>query len=383
MMHSLIVADEHGALLTNCIIWADNRAAGIAEKLRHTAAGQQLYEATGVPIHAMSPFCKMLWLKEQEPEIFNAGNKFIGIKEYIFFKLFGTYIIDTALASATGLLNSCSLQWEAAALEMLDISVGQLSAIVPVEQVLYYDEKESGRPLLRYCNGIPFIIGSSDGALANLGTGSVANHSMSVTIGTSAALRMLTRQPATQPDMRTFCYHAIDDYYIIGGASNNGAVVLQWLKDSLLQTTATYPELFTLAESIPAGSNGLLFIPYILGERAPVWNANAKGVFFGLSIHHTKAHLIRAVLEGVIYNVYSIGKHITQAAPQQQCMLPAVLHKVLYGCRYWQMFLIVPWLVSGTQESSALGAVMVGIKALHLPIEIKPGNCISTPTSFS
>ncbi len=372
MMHSLIAVDEKGAPLTNCILWADNRAAGIAEKLRQTEEGKRLYHATGVPIHAMSPFCKLLWLKEQEPKMFDAAYKFIGIKEYIFYQLFGTYIIDTAIASATGLLNMQSLQWEVGALDMLGISAEKLSAIVPVENLSYYHQRTDVTHSLHLPDETPFVTGSSDGALANLGAGSVANQSMSITIGTSAALRVLTDQPVTQPDMRTFCYHAIGKQYIVGGASNNGAIVLQWLKESILQTAESFPELFTAAESVGAGSNDLLFVPYILGERAPVWNADATGAFFGLTINHTKAHLIRAALEGVIFNLYSISKYILQTTPLNelyatggfaQSTLWLQLVADIFNCKV---------LVSGTPESSALGAVMVGIKALQIPVEIHP-----------
>lgn len=372
MMHSLIAVDEKGIPITNCIIWADNRAATIAEALRKTEEGEKFYQATGVPVHAMSPLCKLLWLKEQQPEIFYKAHKFIGIKEYIFFRLFYRYVVDTAVASGTGMLNVYSLQWEKTILETLEVPEEKLSLVVPVETLFYSNENSNGNNALHLYDNIPFVIGGSDGALANLGTGSVAEDSMSVTIGTSAAVRILSSQPATEETMSIFCYHATGRQYIIGGASNNGAVVIQWLKDSILQTTESYEELFELAGSVPCGSDDLRFVPYILGERAPVWNAQAKGVFFGLTINHTKAHLIRAAMEGVTYNLYSIGKLIAKTTPfteiyaaggfAQSPMWLQVLSDV-FNCKV---------MVSGSPESSALGAVMVGIKALNLPVVIQP-----------
>lgn len=308
-MHSLIAVDDKGNLMTQCIIWADNRADVIAEKLRNTDKGKQFYEASGVPIHAMSPLCKLLWFKEHQPGIFNNAFKFIGIKEYIFYKLFGEFIIDTSIASATGLLNIKKLQWDENILDFTGIAASRLSQVVSAKHVIYYN---GSYPQLLIGKNIPFVIGASDGALSNLGTGATGPNAMAVTIGTSGAARMAISNPETDALMRTFCYHLKDDLYVAGGGNNNGAVVLQWLKETLLQTGEDYDQLFEEAETVAAGSEDLLFLPYILGERAPIWNSNAKGVYFGLTIHHTKAHLIRASLEGVIFSMYSIGKILAE-----------------------------------------------------------------------
>jgi len=203
--------------------------------------------------------------------------------------------------------------------------------------------------------------------LANIGTGAVDKHSMVITIGTSSAARIITDKPVTDPSMRTFCYHAKDNNYIIGGASNNGAVVLQWLAETLLQTHESLPTLFKLAKNIPAGCDGLLFLPYILGERAPIWDSHAKGNFFGLTINHTKAHLVRAVMEAVIYGVYSIGKILMEKNPSVEIYAtggfansPLWLQILadVSNCRV---------LVSGSVESSAMGAVVAGMESLNLP----------------
>ena len=371
MMHSLIAVDEKGNPLTPCLILADNRAAAIAEGLRNTEEGERLYRLTGVPVHAMSPLCKLLWLKEVEPQIFYGAHKFIGIKEHIFFKLFGRYAIDTAVASGTGLLNIYSLRWEKTILEIAELTEEKLSEVVPVETV-FYQRKDDAATGLHLSTDVPFVIGGSDGALANIGTGSVSEGSVSVTIGTSAAIRVLFDKPMLDETGSVFCYHAAGHQYIIGGASNNGAIVIQWLKDSLLQTRESYDELFAIAGTAPCGSNELFFVPYILGERAPVWNAQARGLYFGLSINHGKAHLLRAAMEGVIYNLYSIAKHITQTKPwtridaaggfAQSPLWLQILADV-FNCKVC---------VSGSTESSALGAVMVGIKALNLPVVIQP-----------
>ncbi|HEX8675863.1 MAG TPA: gluconokinase, partial [Segetibacter sp.] len=264
-MHSLIAVDDKGNLMTRCIIWADNRADMIAEKFRDSDKGQQFYEATGVPVHSMSPLCKLLWIKEYQPDIFNTAFKFIGIKEYIFYKLFGNFVVDTSIASATGLLNIKTLQWDQDILNFIEINASRLSEVVSTKQMFYY---KGLYPQLSLSQNIPFVIGASDGALSNLGAGATGSNAMAVTIGTSGAARIVVSVPETDIQMRTFCYHLKDNLYIAGGANNNGAVVLQWLKETLLQTNDEYEQLFEQAETISAGSENLLFLPYILGERA-------------------------------------------------------------------------------------------------------------------
>jgi gluconokinase len=171
--------------------------------------------------------------------------------------------------------------------------------------------------------------------------------------------------------MRTFCYHLKDQYYIAGGATNNGAVVIQWLKDQLLQTHESFEDLFKLAETIAAGSEGLLFLPYILGERAPLWNSNARGVYFGLSISHTKAHLVRAAIEGIIYSLYSIGKIIAEKREITGIYASGGLAQNEIGLQILADVFNIKVLVSGDVESSARGAVLLGAEAMNLPIDFQ------------
>lgn len=367
-MHSFISIDKNGELLTPCIIWADNRADVIAQQLCADNETKHFYEASGVPVHSMSPLCKLLWFRQHQPQIFNAAYKFIGIKEYVFYKLFGKFVIDTSVASATGFLNTKTLGWDAAILDYADISASRLSTVVSAKKAFYYKNVITD---FSFSPKIPFIIGSSDGALSNLGIGAVDNSTMAVTIGTSGAARIVITAPKTDEQMRTFCYHLKDNLYIAGGANNNGAVVLQWLKESLLQDNEDFDTLLEEAKSIAAGSDGLILLPYILGERAPIWNSNAKGVYFGLSIQHTKAHLIRASLEGVIYSLYSIIKVLLEQNTITQIRASGGFAK----SEVWLQILAdvsgIKVLVSESVESSALGAVILGAEAVGIETNFK------------
>ncbi|HVG16770.1 MAG TPA: gluconokinase [Chitinophagaceae bacterium] len=374
MMHSLIAIDSMGQPLTECIIWADNRAASIAEELRLTDTGKRFYHDTGVPLHAMSPLCKILWLKKHDPGVFEKAQKFIGIKEFIFLKLFNKYVVDAGLASTTGMLNLRTLQWDKAVLHHAGISEEQLSEVKDTTSIFYYNSNSSayGQDLL-IPEGLPVIIGSSDGALANIGSGALSRDSMAITIGTSSAVRILAEQPYTDGGMRTFCYHATGSSYITGGASNNGAVVLQWLRDSLLQTDKSIDELLHDAASVPPGSDGLLFLPFILGERAPIWNSNATGSFFGLTIHHTQAHMVRAAVEGVVFCVYSIGRIIEEWNKTGQIHASGGFAQSSLWLQIVADTFNKTVVVSDAKDNSALGAVLLGMKALNIKNERQPG----------
>jgi gluconokinase len=364
-MHSFLAVDAAGKPLTTCMIWADNRAAGIAGQLRETSQGMEFYRTTGVPVHAMTPLCKLVWLRQNEPAIFQDAFRFIGIKEYIFQHLFGEIAVDTAVASATGLMNIRTLQWDAGILRYLSVDASRLSPLVSPGHTIRYDAAKAGPSFaLSLPAGVPVVIGASDGASANLSTGAVGPHSMSVTIGTSGAARMVIEGAETDEDMRTFCYHVKNNCYIVGGASNNGAIVLQWLKEDLLQTDEDYAQLFSLASGVGAGSEDLLFIPYILGERAPIWNSAARGVFFGLGIGHTKAHLVRAALEGVVYNVYSIGKILVEKKQPRELHASGGFVRSPLWLQILADVFNLKVLVFGEDESSALGAVVIGMEAL-------------------
>lgn len=365
-MHSVIAVDKAGNPLTNSITWADNRAQNIAQRIHEKGDAEWIYRISGVPVHAMSPLCKLIWLRENEPALFEKAHKFIGIKEYIFHKLFGHFVVDTSIASATGLLETATLQWNESLLQYAGIDKSRLSELVPVTKAFFYQNLLPGHS---FPEDIPFIIGGSDGALSNLGSGATGPHEMAVTIGTSGAVRMVTDTPWSDPLMRTFCYHLEGGNYIVGGANNNGAVVLQWLKEELLKTQTPMRALLSEAAQIPPGSNGLVLLPYLMGERAPYWNSKAQGVFFGLRITHSRAHFVRAAMEGVVFAMYSIGKvlmeqrnvkHIRASGGFTQSGAWVQLLADVFG---------LPVMVADGAEASAKGAVILGAAALELKWE--------------
>ncbi|KAI7262473.1 hypothetical protein KC345_g9430 [Hortaea werneckii] len=372
-MHSVIAVDPAGKPLTACITWADNRSAASARRLKDELNGHELYMRTGTPIHPMSPITKLMWLGEEQPELFRQTHKFISIKEYIFFKLFGEYVIDHSIASSTGMFNLEKLDWDAEALRIAGITSERLSRPVPTTQIM-----QGLLPGLAEELGLtastPFVVGASDGVLSNLGVGAIEPGVIAATIGTSGAIRTVVDRPLTDPKGRIFCYALTDKHWVIGGPVNNGGMLFRWVRDEFAASEVEtakrlgidpYEVLTRIAEQVPPGSNGLLFHPYLTGERAPLWNPDARGSFFGLSMNHRKEHMIRSVLEGVIFNMYTVLLAMEEITgrPGRILATGGFARSSLWRQMMADIFdqeVVVP----ESFESSCLGAVILGLYAI-------------------
>ncbi|MCL7988738.1 gluconokinase [Sphingobacterium sp. lm-10] len=375
-MHAFIAVDEAGTPLTNSIIWADQRSEGIATALRGTEQGLDLYMQTGTPIHPMSVLCKTMWMKEHDTNTFQQAYKFIGIKEYLFFRLFGTYMIDYSIASTTGLFNIHTLNWHAPALSAAGIKPSHLSEPVSIQHSLNLENAERAAEL-HVPVGTPFIIGASDGCLANLGVGATHPGIASVTVGTSGAVRVISNKASADHKQRVFSYLLHSQQFVVGGAVNNGGVLRNWFRDTFMTEFAQLPEDINTSQlfdevisSVNPGSEGLVFLPYLTGERAPHWDAKAKGVYFGIQLQHTKAHFGRAMIEGMLFALYSVALALEETT--------GPIHTVyasggLARSRVWvQMLADVfnkPVFVKDTVESSAWGAAMIALEALGIAAE--------------
>ncbi len=312
-MHGLVAVDEAGQPLTNVMLWSDLRADAIAKDLRQSSKGLEIYRRTGVPIHAMSPLCKLIWLRQNQPDVFQKAHKFLGVKEFIWKKLTREYQSDLSVASATGLLNIRKNDWDEEALALAGISAEQLPTLVSPSFVTQLSESFHLSESLP--SGIPLIIGASDGAFANLGSSATEPGQVAVTIGTSAAIRMVTQEPVLDEQMRTFCYRLDEKRCIVGGASNNGTNVLEWLRTSVFQSPLNAEDFANQAIGVPPGSDGLLFLPYLFGERAPLYDASARGGFHGLTARHTQVHFVRAAMEGILFNLKIIAEALEARQP--------------------------------------------------------------------
>ncbi|NQX42008.1 gluconokinase [Pedobacter steynii] len=358
-MHSLISVDEDCIPLAPMMTWADSRSSGIARRIRASEQGINIYKRTGTPIHAMSPLCKIVWLREHQPELFDRAYKFISIKEYIWYQLFKEFKIDHSIASCTGLFDVEQLNWSENALLMAGITEDRLS--VPVDTS--YSRKD--------VSGIIFVIGASDGCLANLGSDAVAAGVAALTIGTSGAIRISSRKPIVNEQAMTFSYLLDEQTYICGGPVNNGGIALQWfLKNALGKEELIaddYTSFFERASATTAGSKGLIFLPYLTGERAPIWDSESCGTFFGLRLHHRQEHFSRAVLEGICYALNEVLQAVEQYAEE---IKQINVSGGFVQSRIWMEILAditgKEIVLLQTEDASAVGAAYLAIKAMGL-----------------
>lgn len=316
-MHSVLAVDKNGNPLGNAFTWSDNRAKKEASELRQSALGKSLYAATGTPIHPMSPLLKIAWIRNRDTERFSETSKFLSIKSYIIHQLTGEYLTDHSIASATGLLNIHTIQWEEDALQYAGITAENLPALVPVFASAG-KLKKAYQQSLRLNAETKLIIGSSDGCLATLGDGVQGEGKATITIEDSGAVRVMGNSVLKDDQMRFFNYLLTENLYVSGGPTNNGGNSFDWFTRQFgdfsnpFDLEQSMQQLMEEAAQVPVGSDGLLFLPYLLGERAPIWNADARGSYFGLNIKHERKHFVRATIEGILYEIYSIGKSLSE-----------------------------------------------------------------------
>jgi len=372
-MHSLMALDAQGRPLTPLLTWADNRSQATADALRPTGQGKALYFQTGVPIHPMTPLCKIAWMRQHATPLFARTAQWLGIKEYVLYRFFGKYVMDYSIASATGLFDIHARMWSAQAMQAAGISSAQLPECVPTHHILKqlpgHIAHELGIPA-----NTPFILGASDGCLAQLGSGALAPGHATLTIATSGALRIASARPIRDEQQRIFNYILDDGHFISGGPVNNGGIILQWfVRDFLQQKEADLDTYIQQALAIAPGAEGLVCLPYLLGERAPVWDGHARGAFIGVQPQHTVMHFMRAAMEGIAFGLLSIANALQETAgPLQQI---AVSGGFTASPGWIQLMADVfqqPMHLGQQNDASALGAAMMGFAALDIPFEGLP-----------
>ncbi|KRQ86378.1 Xylulose kinase [Caloramator mitchellensis] len=373
MMHSIMAIDKDGNCLTNCIIWADNRSNEYVKRYKENGIGIKYYKKTGTPIHPMSPLYKIMWLKDKQKDIFDRAYKFISIKEYVFYKLFNEFIVDYSIASATGMFNIFDLRWDEEILDDLGLNQSMLSKPVPTTS--YVSElKEEYSNILGLKKKIPFIVGASDGCLANLGSGAIFNNTAAVTIGTSGAIRVAFEKPYVDEKARVFSYILTEDKYIVGGAINNGGIVYRWFRDAFAAEEKSladklnidsYELLNDYVKSTPPGSNGILFLPFLSGERAPYWNSELKGAFLGIKNTNDKKDFTRAILEGICFDLRDVFEVIKGFGEINRVYANGGFVRSRDWVQMLSDVMNVEIEVSENYDSSITGAFLLGLLAIN------------------
>ncbi|MGM0214438.1 gluconokinase [Enterococcus sp. AZ109] len=296
-MHSVMPVVD--GVAGKIFLWSDEQASEVIEEFKQTDLAKHFYQKTGTPIHAMSPFAKILYFGQQKSYPKNV--KWWGIKELLLEYFTGKARIDYSVASATGLLNLETLTWDQEILDYLEIVPKQLAELADTTAEFPIDT--SAATSLGLASDVTVIAGASDGCLTAYASFYRTGNTSSLTIGTSAAVRNITQQTHFDTEKQNFCYYLDQNHYVIGAPSNNGGCVLAWAAQTIDEPETFYQKLPDKLAASPIGAKGVRFFPYLNGERAPFWSANKKAEFKQLTVEHTKVDMIRGVIEGMLMNI--------------------------------------------------------------------------------
>jgi xylulokinase len=306
-MHGAVMLDENGKVVRPALIWCDVRTNPQCVELTEKIGAKQLIEATCNPALANFTLTKLMWVREHEPENWKRVRSVMLPKDYVRFRMTGEHAIDMADASGTLLLDVAHRAWSKLMLQAGGIDERLLPALFESPDVCGKISPE-GAAAIGLKAGTPVVAGAGDQAAGAVGMGIVAPGTVSATIGTSGVVFAATDRPALEPGGRlhTFC-HAIPARWHVMGVTQAAGLSLRWFRDQFGAGADDgrdpYERLSDEAAKVAPGCQGLLWTPYLMGERTPHLDPNARGALVGLTASHTRAHVIRAIMEGVAFSL--------------------------------------------------------------------------------
>ena len=301
-MHGCVMLDENGEVLRPALIWCDQRTQPQCDWLTETIGYDRLIELTCNPALPNFTLTKLLWVREHQPEIFAKIKHVLCPKDYVRFRLTGEYAMDMQEASGTLLLDVTHRCWSTEVAEAAGIPMSWLAPLFEGPEICARISDEASG-MTGIAAGTPVVAGSGDQGAGAIGMGILEPGWVSATIGTSGVVFAATAAPTKDPNGRlhTFCHAAPDTWHVMG-VTNGAGLSLRYVRDTFAPEK-TYDELTALASAVPAGSNGMFWLPYLFGERTPHLDPEARAAFVGISASHTLGHFVRAALEGVAFSL--------------------------------------------------------------------------------
>ena len=307
-MHGAVMLDDAGKVVRPALLWCDVRTSKQCAELTEKIGAQRLIQLTCNPALPNFTLTKLMWVRENEPENWQRVRHVMLPKDYVRFRLTGERAVDVADASGTLMLDVAQRKWSVEVLKAAEIDIALLPNV--------YESPDTcgqvsaiGAQATGLADGTPVVAGAGDQAAGAIGMGIVTPGAVSATIGTSGVVFAATDRPALDPQGRlhTFC-HAVPGRWHVMGVTQAAGLSLRWFRDRFECPSAKpgvdpYEKLTAEAASAPPGSDGLLWAPYLMGERTPHLDADARGALVGLSASHTRAHIVRAILEGVAFSL--------------------------------------------------------------------------------
>jgi xylulokinase len=347
----------------------DRRAVEQAAKIREIMGDASMHAITGRRVDAEHVACKILWLRDNSPDTFRATRCFLSIKDYLAYKLTGVLLTDPVHASYSLLFDIRKGEWSGEILDTLSIDRRRLPEVYPCDHTIGKLSRDAALAT-GLCEGIPVVAGGPDGTVGAVGAGLVDKGTAVNVLGTTNVFLVCTDSPVPDESMRlvTNC-HAVPGKWAVGGPTTTTGGCLAWFARELGcvdseagsgGTQTAYQLLDEQAECVDPGSEALLFFPSLSGERTPNWNANARGAVIGLSPNHTRAHLVRSILEGSAYLVREVSEIIEGLGIRIPCVqlvgggarsrLWAQIHADVFGRRFE---------VPAVKEATSLGMAML------------------------
>ncbi len=314
-MMGCLPVDVSGRPLRRCIIWADQRAVEQANQLAAALGEEYVYRVTGHRISPTYSLAKIMWVRDHEPDVFAQAHKFLHVKDFIAMRMTGAFVTDRSDASGMNLYHLEGGSWSREILEAVCLDEHLLPEVHDSTDVVG-ELSGPAAEALGLVAGIPVVIGGGDGASAAVGAGAIAEGPAYNYIGASSWISFASPRPIYDAGRRIFNWaHMVPGMFLPCGTMQAAGGSYQWLrrqvcwyeaKEAEQRRIDVYEVMNQRAEQSPPGANGLLFLPYLQGERSPHWNPKARGGFIGLQITHTRADIIRAVLEGISMNLRTI-----------------------------------------------------------------------------
>ncbi len=381
-LFGLVGVDSRGEPLTGILTWLDRRPVDILNEMYSKVSSSVVYERTGCPPLYIYQLAKMYWMYKRKPEVYAKVSYFMDAKGYFIYRLTGRIVFEKSSASGSQLLNIRSMMWDSEVLEELGLDESKLPELVEGDEVVG-ELKPEVASMIGLERSVPVIPGIFDGGSVAVGEGALGEGIGSSHLSTSTMLRVASNVPVVDRTgkMRFQTYYAFNGLWLPGGALNNAGIVLKWFRDNFAhverflseETGSNVYDLITFeALKAPPGAGGLIFIPYILGERIPEFGNEASGVLFGIREHHTRAHVIRSLLEGVAYNLRLVKEAL------EENLLHVKEIRITGGgasSDLWLQIIAdvleVPVHRIQTKDAALWGATLLGMKALGLIKDVR------------
>jgi xylulokinase len=370
-MMGCVPLDKNAHPIRTAIIWADQRSVAQERWVGERIPPLEIYRISGHRLSASYSLQKILWLRDNQPEVYRSAYKFVHAKDAMVARMTGNFVTDVSDASGMNLYDLETGRWSERILEAVGLEEAQLPevhrSIDVVGEVLPGIADELG-----VVAGTPVVIGGGDGPCAAAGSGVVAEGSAYNYIGSSSWIAVASPTPVFDPECKTVTFeHIVPGMFTPNGTMQAAGASYQWMRDQLCGAEAElarlgegspYEQMNTVAASSPPGANGLIFLPYLMGERSPRWNPKARGAFIGLTIRHKRADLIRAVLEGVTMNL-----RLILTALQAHGIRVEAMRLIGGGARgrFWNQMMadiygLPVYRMAILEEATSMGAAMAG-----------------------